>query len=143
MKTTLLFIVQYRPQFGSFRQWPYSLSNRFIKKCVTFLYAEFGWASAAMYDRLVMQSWNDLDVASLSHSTALAKGDYERACEPYSLHRATQGQQRRRRGTDSKLAAGKYCSYCARYCNHTINECNKHIAAEAAAQTGAGASGTG
>jgi hypothetical protein len=105
-------------------------------KCVVFLFSEFNWATAATYDRLVMEAWDDIDSVALSRSTALSRGDYERACEPYALQRATQHEKRRRRA-GAKSATGVankaelYCSFCKRWCNHEVEYCDRKAAKEA------------
>ena len=101
-------------------------------KCTTYLYTEFDWTVAATYDRLVMQSWDDIDVKALADSKALRKGDFERACESFALSRATAGATRRAHPED-KLDKAKdklFCTFCKKWGKHLVADCRKAAAAK-------------
>ena len=101
-------------------------------KCVTYLFTEFNWPVASHYDRLVMDSWTHIDIAQLSDSAALRRGDFERACEPYSLGRSTAGAKRRKHPEDKWEGTGDLCSYCDNY-GHVASKCRKKARDEKAA----------
>ena len=100
-------------------------------KCTIFLFTEFNWPVAATYDRLNMESWTDIDVKALADSRAFRKGNYERACEPFTRERAINGAKRRNHPEDKLVSDNNiWCDFCATWGKHKVKDCRKKLKAE-------------
>ena len=86
-----------------------------------------------------MSCWDDIDVDTLSESKAFRKGDFERACEPFSRARAV-GNARRRIYPEDIMDDAIWCNFCKTSGKHLEADCQKK---KAAAKAKAAASAPG